>query len=170
MPESEVKQCRRNPSDRARTLAVRSLRTVGSVRNTNGKRTNATRSTTETLLYAVGMAERGNESVTHMLLPILYVRDANSKENLFRHKRCITSFLFPRAELTQETTLLLCVNPVTRLSTPSEVTDGTSRLVSNCSRNLLWVGVSKSLQPFARATGVGFRAQIRKSFQGNRPR
>jgi len=78
MPESEVKQCPRNPSDRVLTPAVPSLQMGGSVMNTNDKRTNATRSTTETLLYAVGMAELGSESVTDTLQQIRCVRSARS--------------------------------------------------------------------------------------------
>jgi hypothetical protein len=48
----------------------------GFVRNTRKKKTNATRSTTETLLYTVDMDEPGRESGTAMLPGIPCVSSA----------------------------------------------------------------------------------------------
>jgi hypothetical protein len=48
----------------------------GFVRNTRKKKTNAMRSTTGILLYAVDMDALGSESVTAMLRSILCVRNA----------------------------------------------------------------------------------------------
>ena len=59
--QSEVKECQENLNDRVLIQVVHALLTEGFVRNTNSKRTNATRSMTETLLYAVGTEECGKE-------------------------------------------------------------------------------------------------------------
>lgn len=61
-------------------------------------RTNATRSTTEILLYAVGMDGHGRESVTAMSHSIRSVNSATTKESWWRPKRYTTRNHCPRVE------------------------------------------------------------------------
>ena len=98
MPEGGEKKCRNDQSDPVLFPAVPILLTDGSVRNTQSKRQNATRSMTETLLYAVDTAEHGNESVTVTLPLTLCVRSANETGSSLPLKKFITSFLCPKAE------------------------------------------------------------------------
>jgi len=60
-PKKEARICQGNQSAHARILDAPALQKADTVRSTRAKRTNATRSTTETLLYAVDTAEYGNE-------------------------------------------------------------------------------------------------------------
>ena len=59
-------RCQENRKDRAVIRDAQNLQREGFVRSMKRKRTNATRSTTEILLYAVGTAELGNVSETNM--------------------------------------------------------------------------------------------------------
>lgn len=119
-------KCRNDRSDRVHTPAVPTLPTVGSVTNTQSKRQNATRSTTETLLYAVDTDGRGNESVTVTLPLTLCAKSAGSMERLPRHRKYTTSNRCRRAALTRRATLWLCVRRVTLASLPRWVTVGTT--------------------------------------------
>jgi hypothetical protein len=60
------------------------------VRNTQRLKPNATRSTTETLLYAVDTAEPGNESVTAMWNNTRCVRCAKQRDGSYLLKRYTT--------------------------------------------------------------------------------
>ena len=73
-----------------------------SVRNTQRLKPNVTRSTTEILLYAVGTAEPGKESVTAMLNSTPYVRCAKQRDDLYRQKKSTTRPLLQMVVLTQE--------------------------------------------------------------------
>jgi len=60
------------------------------------------RSTTETLLYAVGMDGLGSVSVTAMYSSTRCVSVAKSKASWYPQRKSIIKFLCPRAALTQE--------------------------------------------------------------------
>ena len=92
---------------------------------------------------------------------ILYVNFVKKKVGSHRQKKFIISCLYRKVAHTQEIISSHCVSPAMQKFTLTEETDGTE--------NDDPVGVSKSLQLFIRATGVGFRVNFRKSFQGNRP-
>ena len=139
-----------------------------SARSTKDKRTNATRSTTETLLYAVGMEECGNVSVTPMLLHILCVRAVSRKANLYQHKKCIISFLFRKAEHMQETTSLLCVWLVILKSMPSVEIDGTNKVVASTivvATSFMGRGIKIST-PFHSCNGRGVLRTNSQKFSG----
>ena len=141
---------------------------AGSVRSTKDKRTNDTRSTTETLLYAVGTEECGSVSVTPMSLHILCVRDANKKANLYQRKKCIISFLFRKAERMQGTTSLLCVRLVILKSMPSVEIDGTNKVVASTivvATSFMGRGIKIST-PFHLCNGRGVSRTNSQKFSG----
>ena len=80
-----------------------------------------------TLLYAVGTADRGRESVPVMLRPILSVRRVSAGESSFRSRKSITSCRLPKAVRTTETISFRCAKAVMLVSMRSVVTDGTTR-------------------------------------------
>jgi len=84
----------------------------GSVKNMRNKKTNATRSMTETLPYAVGMEERGNESVISMFCPTQSVRGAWRKVFLYKQRKSIISYHYHKAEHMIKVTLLHSVKSV----------------------------------------------------------
>ena len=122
----EVNRCQRNRSDRVPIPAVQSLPTAGFVRCMRSKRTSATRSTTETLLYAVVMAELGSVLETAMCNSILCVSCAKRKVCLFLPKRSIIASRLRKAAHTHERISLLFANRVTPESMQSEVIVGTT--------------------------------------------
>lgn len=126
MPEGGEKKCRNDRSDRVHTPAVPTLPTDDSVTNTQSKRQNATRSMTETLLYAVGTDGHGNESVTVILPLTLCAKSVRSTGRLPRHRKYTISNRCRRAALTHRATLWLCVHRVTLASLPRWVTVGTT--------------------------------------------
>ena len=129
------------------------------MRNTQKRRQNATRSTTETLLYAVDTAELGKESEIAMWRHTHSVRSVLKADCLCRPKRCITKFLLQKVERITEQILFLFVNPVTHVFTQSVVTDGTTP------------GRGSQISgTFIRATGWGWRAHFLLFKRGINPR
>ena len=94
------------------------------MRNTQKQKPNAMRSMTVIRLYAVGMAELGNVSVTAMCRNTRCVRCAELKDGLSLLRKYITSCLCPRAVLMQEKISSHCVSPVTPKSMQNVVTAG----------------------------------------------
>ena len=94
------------------------------VKGTKGKKTNATRSTTGTRLYAVGMDERGNVSVTAMLLHTLCVSSVLRKGSIQRPRRYTTSCRSLREERTTAPTSSLYASRAMRGFMRSAATGG----------------------------------------------
>ncbi len=88
------------------------------------RRTNATRSTTETLLYAVGMDGHGRESVTVMSHSICSASSVMRKESLWRPRRYIIRNLCRKEELMMRVTSLLYVKCATQGFMHRVETDG----------------------------------------------
>lgn len=119
------------------------------MRNTQNKKQNATRSTTETRLYAVGTAEFGNVFEIVMWRHTHSVRSVWNTDSSYRPKRCITKFLSRKAERTAVQILFLFVNPVTQEFTQSVETVGTTP------------GRGSQISgAYIRATGWGWRAHF----------
>ena len=129
------------------------------MRNTQSKRQNTTRSTTETRLYAVGTAELGNASEIVMWKLTHSVRSVLKADFLCQPKRCITKSLSQKVERIAVQILFLFVNPVTHVFTQSVVTVGTTPGRA--------VAISGT---FIRATGWGWRAHFLLFKRGINPR
>ena len=123
----EVEWCQENQRGRVPFPAVPTLRRDGSVRNTRNRRTAATRSTTGTRLYAVGMAGRGNESVTAMRQGIPSVRSAKGKDGYAPWKRYITRCLYLRVEPMRRATWFPFAKSAMPESMRSVATAGTTK-------------------------------------------
>ena len=89
------------------------------------RRTAATRSTTVTRLYAVGMAGRGSESVTDTLQSTRSVRSVIRKGCCILWRRYTTSCHWQRAEPMTRETSFHCASPAMRGSMRSAATGGT---------------------------------------------
>lgn len=122
--QREVEWCQENRRGRVPSPAVPTLRRNGSVRNTRNRRTDATRGTTGTRLYAVGTAGHGNASATAMRQGIPSVRSAKGKDGCAPWKRCITRCLYPREALMRRATWFPFAKSAMRESMQSVATAG----------------------------------------------
>ena len=80
-----------------------------------------------TLLYAVGTADRGRESVPAMLRPIPSARSASAGASSFQSRKSITSCRLHKAVRTTETISFRCAKAVMLASMRSVVTGGTTQ-------------------------------------------
>ena len=166
--QSEVKECQENLNDRVLIPVAHDLLTEGFVRNTNSKKTNATRSMTETLPYAVDTDALGNASVTAMQHSTHSVRCVNSKAGLFPPRRYTTRHRYPRVELMQGTTSLLCVRLVILKSMPGVEIDGTNKVVASTivvATSFMGRGIKIST-PFHLCNGRGLSRTNSQKFSG----
>ena len=90
------------------------------------RRTAATRSTTVTRLYAVGMVGRGNESVTDTPQSTRSVRSVTGKGCCILWRRYTTNCRWQRAAHMTRETSFHCASPAMRGSMRSAVTGGTA--------------------------------------------
>ena len=84
------------------------------MRSMKNRRTAATRSTTATRLYAVGMAGHGNVSVTATLQSTRSVRSARRRGCCGQWRRYTTSCRWQRAGRMTRETLCRCASPAMR--------------------------------------------------------
>ena len=96
------------------------------MRSMKSRRTAATRSTTVTRLYAVGMAGRGSESVTDTPQSTHSVRSVTRKDCCVRWRRYITSSHWQRVGRMTRKTSCRCASPAMRGFMRSVATVGIS--------------------------------------------
>ena len=100
--QKEVRKCPGNPSAPVPIPDAPTLQREDSARNTNARKTNATRSMTVIRLYAVGMDEPGSASVTAMFSSTHCVNCVSGRVGWSPQRRSIIRSLFPRVAHTTE--------------------------------------------------------------------